>query len=301
MSSSTYGPVRHSISCLWRTFRSRPLFLAGLLGLVCYIIIIAAGTLFMGLDPYRQNISEYFIPPSLSFSFETGFNRFIMGTDDLGRDIFARVVFGARNTLLAAGIAAAAAAAAGIAAGFAAAISGNPLLNLLRRTMLFLAATPSVLIAVLMTAIVEPSLRHASEAVALSLLPGFISSSYRTAVDELRKKYVIALRSDGAGKMYITYILFRNTAYIFAGMTARAFSTAVIDIASICFLGLGAHHATPELGLMISEGMAFIYCGNYWCIIFPGIAIVSAVLIINIVGSALKTAIRKGVSENASS
>ena len=297
----TSGTIRHWASCLWGTFRGRPLFLPGLIGLICYIIIIAAGTLFMGLDPYRQNISEYFVPPSLSFSFETGFNRFIMGTDDLGRDIFARVVFGARNTLFAAGFAAAAAAAVGIAAGFAAAISGNPVLNILRRTMLFLAATPSVLIAVLMTAIVDPSLRHVAEAVALSLLPGFISSSYRIAADELRKKYVIALRTDGAGKMYITRIILRNTAYLFAGMTARAFSTAIIDIASICFLGLGAHHATPELGLMISEGMAFIYRGNYWCIIFPGIAIVSAVLIVNIVGSALKTAIRKGVFENASS
>ena len=296
----TSGTIRHWASCLWGTFRGRPLFLTGLIGLICYIIIIAAGTLFMGLDPYRQNISEYFVPPSLSFSFETGFNRFIMGTDDLGRDIFARVVFGARNTLFAAGFAAAAAAAVGIAAGFAAAISGNPVLNILRRTMLFLAATPSVLIAVLMTAIVDPSLRHVAEAVALSLLPGFISSSYRIAADELRKKYVIALRTDGAGKMYITRIILRNTAYLFAGMTARAFSTAIIDIASICFLGLGAHHATPELGLMISEGMAFIYRGNYWCIIFPGIAIVSAVLIVNIVGSALKTAIRKGVFENAS-
>ena len=297
----TSGTIRHWASCLWGTFRGRPLFLTGLIGLICYIIIIAAGTLFMGLDPYRQNISEYFVPPSLSFSFETGFNRFIMGTDDLGRDIFARVVFGARNTLFAAGFAAAAAAAVGIAAGFAAAISGNPVLNILRRTMLFLAATPSVLIAVLMTAIVDPSLRHVAEAVALSLLPGFISSSYRIAADELRKKYVIALRTDGAGKMYITRIILRNTAYLFAGMTARAFSTAIIDIASICFLGLGAHHATPELGLMISEGMAFIYRGNYWCIIFPGIAILSAVLIVNIVGSALKTAIRKGVFENASS
>ena len=297
----TSGTIRHWASCLWGTFRGRPLFLTGLIGLICYIIIIAAGTLFMGLDPYRQNISEYFVPPSLSFSFETGFNRFIMGTDDLGRDIFARVVFGARNTLFAAGFAAAAAAAVGIAAGFAAAISGNPVLNILRRTMLFLAATPSVLIAVLMTAIVDPSLRHVAEAVALSLLPGFISSSYRIAADELRKKYVIALRTDGAGKMYITRIILRNTAYLFAGMTARAFSTAIIDIASICFLGLGAHHATPELGLMISEGMAFIYRGNYWCIIFPGIAIISAVLIVNIVGSALKTAIRKGVFENASS
>ncbi len=297
----TSGTIRHWASCLWGTFRGRPLFLTGLIGLICYIIIIAAGTLFMGLDPYRQNISEYFVPPSLSFSFETGFNRFIMGTDDLGRDIFARVVFGARNTLFAAVFAAAAAAAVGIAAGFAAAISGNPVLNILRRTMLFLAATPSVLIAVLMTAIVDPSLRHVAEAVALSLLPGFISSSYRIAADELRKKYVIALRTDGAGKMYITRIILRNTAYLFAGMTARAFSTAIIDIASICFLGLGAHHATPELGLMISEGMAFIYRGNYWCIIFPGIAIVSAVLIVNIVGSALKTAIRKGVFENASS
>ncbi len=297
----TSGTIRHWASCLWGTFRGRPLFLTGLIGLICYIIIIAAGTLFMGLDPYRQNISEYFVPPSLSFSFETGFNRFIMGTDDLGRDIFARVVFGARNTLFAAGFAAAAAAAVGIAAGFAAAISGNPVLNILRRTMLFLAATPSVLIAVLMTAIVDPSLRHVAEAVALSLLPGFISSSYRIAADELRKKYVIALRTDGAGKMYITRIILRNTAYLFAGMTARAFSTAIIDIASICFLGLGAHHATPELGLMISEGMAFIYRGNSWCIIFPGIAIVSAVLIVNIVGSALKTAIRKGVFENASS
>ena len=297
----TSGTIRHWASCLWGTFRGRPLFLTGLIGLICYIIIIAAGTLFMGLDPYRQNISEDFVPPSLSFGFETGFNRFIMGTDDLGRDIFARVVFGARNTLFAAGFAAAAAAAVGIAAGFAAAISGNPVLNILRRTMLFLAATPSVLIAVLMTAIVDPSLRHVAEAVALSLLPGFISSSYRIAADELRKKYVIALRTDGAGKMYITRIILRNTAYLFAGMTARAFSTAIIDIASICFLGLGAHHATPELGLMISEGMAFIYRGNYWCIIFPGIAIVSAVLIVNIVGSALKTAIRKGVFENASS
>ena len=140
-----------------------------------------------------------------------------------------------------------------------------------------LLAIPSLLLAIIVVAFAGPSLSHAMFAVWLALLPRMVRSIYSMVHDELEKEYVIAARLDGASTLNILW-----------------FAVAILDIAALGFLDLGAQLPSPEWGAMLGDALELIYVAP-WTVMLPGAAIMISVLLVNLLGDGVRRAIIAGV------
>ena len=154
-----------------------------------------------------------------------------------------------------------------------------------------LLAIPSLLLAIIVVAFAGPSLSHAMFAVWLALLPRMVRSIYSMVHDELEKEYVIAARLDGASTLNILW--FAVMPNITAEIT-RALSMAILDIAALGFLDLGAQLPSPEWGAMLGDALELIYVAP-WTVMLPGAAIMISVLLVNLLGDGVRRAIIAGV------
>ena len=158
-----------------------------------------------------------------------------------------------------------------------------------------LLAIPSLLLAIIVVAFAGPSLSHAMFAVWLALLPRMVRSIYSMVHDELEKEYVIAARLDGASTLNILW--FAVMPNITAGLVTeitRALSMAILDIAALGFLDLGAQLPSPEWGAMLGDALELIYVAP-WTVMLPGAAIMISVLLVNLLGDGVRRAIIAGV------
>ncbi len=215
------------------------------------------------------------LPPSWSRYGEVSF---FLGTDDLGRDVLSRLLSGAAPTVGGAFVVTLAATICGLVLGtFAGATHGlrSAVLNHILDTLL---AIPSLLLAIIVVAFAGPSLSHAMFAVWLALLPRMVRSIYSMVHDELEKEYVIAARLDGASTLNILW--FAVMPNITAGLVTeitRALSMAILDIAALGFLDLGAQLPSPEWGAMLGDALELIYVAP-WTVMLPGAAIMISVI-----------------------
>ncbi len=157
-----------------------------------------------------------------------------------------------------------------------------------------LLAIPSLLLAIIVVAFAGPSLSHAMFAVWLALLPRMVRSIYSMVHDELEKEYVIAARLDGASTLNILW--FAVMPNITAGLVTeitRALSMAILDIAALGFLDLGAQLPSPEWGAMLGDALELIYVAP-WTVMLPGAAIMISVLLVNLLGDGVRRAIIAG-------
>ena len=158
-----------------------------------------------------------------------------------------------------------------------------------------LLSIPSLLLAIIVVAFAGPHLTHAMFAVWLALLPRMVRSVYSMVHDELEKEYVIAARLDGASTLNILWfaILPNITAGLITEIT-RALSMAILDIAALGFLDLGAQLPSPEWGAMLGDALELIYVAP-WTVMLPGAAIMISVLLVNLLGDGVRRAIIAGV------
>ncbi len=262
--------------------------------LILYLMVIIISINFFNLNPYDQQTMDFFRPPHLSFSFSKGFSKFIMGTDDLGRDVYARLVYGARNTFLYALYAAVISSLAGAFIGFLSAISKSKILHTVRILISSVRSYTPIIIAFAIITILGPSLKNATVAITVSLIPRFTAICYEITSEELRKEYIKAVMLDGAGTFTMFRLsLFPNIRDVLIIQFTKHFSMAILDLAALGFLGLSAVNPEPELGTMIAENMDMLYSGNYWIIAFPGIAIITFVIAINILSDGIRNALHK--------
>ena len=158
-----------------------------------------------------------------------------------------------------------------------------------------LLSIPSLLLAIIVVAFAGPHLSHAMFAVWLALLPRMVRSVYSMVHDELEKEYVIAARLDGASTLNILW--FAVMPNITAGLVTeitRALSMAILDIAALGFLDLGAQLPSPEWGAMLGDALELIYVAP-WTVMLPGAAIMISVLLVNLLGDGVRRAIIAGV------
>ncbi len=273
----------------WKNFSHNKLAYSALI-LLCIIVLI--GIFAPWIAPYdpAQQFEDLFIPPSW---YEQGQNAYLLGTDDLGRDIFSRLVHGARLSLKLAFIVVSVAASIGILLGCITSLSYRWLDLIILRVMDLVLALPSLLLAIVIVSIIGPGLPNAIYAVAIVLIPHFVLVTRSAIIQELHKEYVTAMLLDGAGKsrLFLFSILPNILPALIVQLTL-AFSTAILEIAALGFLGLGAQAPHPEWGTILSESHNNIISAP-WTVTLPGLAIFFTLLSINLVGDGLRDAMEQ--------
>ncbi len=222
---------------------------------------------------------------------EGGSWKHILGTDPLGRDMLSRLIVGARYSFFVGVIVVSIAATGGIIIGLIAGFSPKWIDSIIMRIMDIVLAFPSLLLALVLVAILGPSLTNAMIAIAIVLQPHYVRLTRASVLSERQKDYVTSARVAGAGIFRLMFItVLPNCLAPIIVQAALSFSTAILDAAALGFLGMGAQPPTPEWGTMLAEAREFILRA-WWVVTFPGIAILVTVLAINLMGDGLRDAL----------
>ena len=271
MNLPSYDKVLSDRQIFWHFYKKSTTDVIGLIVLFLILIVIFVIPSFVTMDPYTQDITKRLLPPSWV---EGGELRHFLGTDEFGRDFLSRLLHGGANTIAFAFLATVCASAAGIVLGILTGIDRHHIRSsLIRHSFDIIFAVPSILIVFVVVSILSPTLPHASLAIAISLLPRFIHTTYNAVKHEIVKDYIKANILDGSSYLQLTLqCIIPNILSVITINFWEAFAVAVLDISAIGYLGLGAQASEPEWGSMLISGMDLIYIGNSKAII-PGIAI----------------------------
>ncbi len=260
-------------------------------GLVVIVVICFAAVFAPLLAPHLPNMQyrdALLAPP---FWAAGGSLRFPLGTDDLGRDMLSRIIFGARLSMLIGVVVVTLSLAAGVTLGLIAGFFRGIVGILIMRAMDIMLALPTLLLAIVIVAILGPSLTNAIVAVAIVVLPHYVRLTRAAVINELNKDYVTASRIAGARlpRLMVITVLPNCMAPLIVQATL-GFSSAILDAAALGFLGLGAQPPTPEWGTMLANALQFIQRA-WWVVTFPGLAILITVLAFNLLGDGLRDAL----------
>jgi len=253
-----------------------------LLGL---LILAALGTMAVAApwlaarDPIRTAAREALQPPGV---------RFLLGSDQFGRDVGSRVVYGARVSLLVGVISVSIAVALGAPLGLVSGYYGGRLDALIMRVMDVLLAFPGILLALAIVSVLSPGLGNVMIAVGLSAVPGYARVVRATVLAAREHLYVEAARALGGrdGGILVRDILPNVVAPLIVTATL-GLGGAILSAAALSFLGLGSQPPQPEWGRMLSEGRDYLR-EAWWISTFPGLGILLTVLAMNLVGDGLR-------------
>ncbi len=283
--------IPSAMSQVWMTFRQDYRSMAGLWLFLFFMVVAVFGPTFVSHSPFYQNTNALLYPPSWAGK---GSLTYFFGTDDLGRDMMSRLVYGTQLTfgsaLLATFMAFLFGSALGISAGM---LKGVPS-SILHHLLDVLLSIPSLLLAIVLVSILGASLENAVGAISLALTPQFIRSSYNAVRDVAAKEYIIAVQLDGSTPWRILRLaILPNIIDVLVAQTTRSLSIAILDISAVCFLGIGAQSPMPEWGTMLAENLDLSYIAP-WNVALPGMAIMLSVLATNFFGEGLRKALQQG-------
>lgn len=253
------------------------------------IILLAIFADFVAPHAPNQQYRDAFLQPP--FWQDGGQLKFILGTDAVGRDILSRLIHGARYSLLFGCVVVSVSLSAGVVLGLIAGFIRGRTDTIIMRVMDIVLSFPSLLLALVLVAILGPSLRNVMIALAIVQLPHYVRLTRAAVMTEMTKDYVTAARTIGVKTMRIMFVtILPNCMAPLIVQAALSFSTAILDAAALGFLGLGAQPPTPEWGIMLAEAREFILRA-WWVVTFPGVAILTTVLAINLMGDGLRDAL----------
>ena len=278
----------HPLFQFWRTFRENPGAVAGLWVITIIIAMALLADLIAPHPPHEQYRDAFLTPPIFMSG---GTWQYPLGTDDIGRDIFSRIVHGARLSLFIGGIVVSISLAAGILLGLLAGFARGIVEIAIMRLMDIMLALPALLLAIVIVAVLGPGLTNAMYAIAIVILPHYVRLTRAAVITERTKDYVTASRISGAGVLRLAVItVLPNCLAPLIVQATLGFSTAILDVAALGFLGLGAQPPTPEWGTMLADARQFIQRA-WWVVTFPGLAILITVLTFNLLGDGLRDAL----------
>ncbi|QKS73370.1 ABC transporter permease [Paenalkalicoccus suaedae] len=266
----------------WRQLRKNKLAMVGL-GIITFFITIAIIAPLLTTQTVSQlNAADRLSPPSAQYWF---------GTDDLGRDIFTRIVYGARISLMVGFFAVTGALIFGSALGIIAGYFGKWIDMIISRIFDIMLAFPSILLAIAIVAILGPSLQNALIAIAIINIPIFGRLVRSKVISIRQEEYIMAAKAQGMknGRILFHHVLPNSVAPIIVQSTL-GFGTAILEAAALGFLGLGAQPPTPEWGAMLSDARQYIQSAP-WTVLFPGFSIMLVVLGFNMIGDGLRDAL----------
>lgn len=261
------------------------------IGLAVFVIVVLMAVFAPLIAPHLPNEQDralLLLPPSWM---QGGNVSYLLGTDPVGRDIFSRLVYGARFSLFIGVVVVSLSVFLGVVIGLIAGFAGGRTDIVIMRIMDIILAFPSLLLALVLVAILGPSLMNAMMAIALVNLPHFVRLTRASVMTEKTKDYVVGSRVAGARWPRLMFItILPNCLAPLIVQATLAFSAAILEAAALGFLGMGAQPPTPEWGTMLAEAREFI-SRAWWVVTFPGLAILITVLAINLMGDGLRDAL----------
>ena len=253
-------------------------------GLSVVFVLVLIALLSPWIVPYPEDtvdthIEDRFRSPSSSHLF---------GTDELGRDVFSRVLSGTRISLQVGVIAIGLALLIGVPLGVVAGYAGGVLDEVIMRITDVFLSFPPLLLAMAISTLLGPNLINAMIAIAIAWWPWYTRLLRSEAISVRERDYVQAARAMGASQRKIVFKhVLPNCLTPIIIQASMDFGSIILTSAALSFLGLGAQPPTPEWGLMVSTGRTF-FLTNWWIVTFPGLAIFVAVLSFNLVGDGLR-------------
>ncbi|NQV45358.1 MAG: ABC transporter permease subunit [Rhodospirillales bacterium] len=280
--------ARHPLAEFWFYFSESKTAVVGLVFLICVVFTAIFADVVAPHNPSEQFRGFLEVPPVWV---EGGSSQFLLGTDYAGRDMLSRIIHGSQLSLIAGGIVVVLCLSFGIVVGLAAAHFRGIVETLIMRVMDTILSVPGLLMALVLVAILGPGLINAMIAISVTYMPYFVRLTRASAISESSRDYVVASRVAGAGRFRIMFItILPNCMAPLIVQATLSFSTAILDTAALGFLGMGAQPPQPEWGTLIAENRDLMLSAP-WTVTFPGIAILLAVLAINLVGDGLRDAL----------
>ncbi|EAR64272.1 dipeptide ABC transporter (permease) [Bacillus sp. NRRL B-14911] len=266
----------------WRSFRKNKLAVVGALIVLFFVILAVFAPLIAPTGINEQQLANRLKAPSADHWF---------GTDDFGRDILSRVIYGARISLWVGFLAVLGSLAAGCLLGILAGYYGRWVDTIISRFFDIMLAFPSILLAIAIVAVLGPSLRNALIAIAIINIPNFGRLIRSRVLSVKQEEYIMAAKAVGMSDARILFLhVLPNSMGPIIVQGTLAVATAIIEAAALGFLGLGAEAPNPEWGKMLSDAKAYLIQAP-WTMIFPGLAIMLTVLGFNLMGDGLRDAL----------
>ncbi len=276
------GMARSPARLAWARFMRRRAAVAGLVVIVIFVLSASLAPLIAPYDPIATSWSAVRKAPSAMHW---------MGTDENGRDVLARVIFGARASMLAGVVSVLIAAGIGVPSGLLAGFAGGWIDAVLSRIVDAMLACPFLILAIALAAFLGPDLKNAMIAIGVTAAPVFMRVARGAAMDVAGNDYVEAARALGnpPWRVAVRHVLPNIIPPVLVQGTL-AIATAIIAEASLSFLGLGQQPPEPSWGSMLNAAQRFLIQAP-WLAVFPGLAIFLCVLSFNLVGDGLRDAL----------
>ncbi|QTF06524.1 dipeptide ABC transporter permease DppC [Brenneria izadpanahii] len=272
----------------WHYFKRNKGAVIGMIYVVLMLVIAIGANVLAPHLPSEQFRDSLLHPPVWQ---DGGSWRFILGTDDVGRDILSRLMYGARLSLLVGCLVVVLSLILGVIFGLLAGYFGGVVDAIIMRVVDIMLALPSLLLALVLVAVFGPSIVNASLALTFVALPHYVRLTRAAVMVEVSRDYVTASRVAGAGSMRQMFVnILPNCLAPLIVQASLGFSNAILDMAALGFLGMGAQPPTPEWGTMLSDVLQFAQSA-WWVVTFPGVAILLTVLAFNLMGDGLRDAL----------
>ncbi len=276
--SEVRSPARLALA----RFRARPAAVIGFVVIALLVLMAVAAPLVSPYDPIATSWTAIRKAPSWQHP---------MGTDENGRDVLSRVVFGARASLLAGVVSVLIAAGIGVPVGLLAGFAGGWVDGVIGRVVDAMLACPFLILAIALAAFLGPALTNVMIAIGVTAAPVFVRVARGATMDAATNEYVEAARATGnpPWRVALRHVLPNIVPPILVQATL-AIAAAIIAEASLSFLGLGQQPPAPSWGSMLNSAQRFLTQAP-WLAVFPGAAIFLAVLAFNLVGDGLRDAL----------
>ena len=271
---------------VWRRYRKSPIAMLGLIVVLSMILVAIFANVIAppsGLNPGYdiQNLSNRFQPPGRNH---------LMGTDDFGRDIFARVVHGSRISLLVGFFTVTVSMITGVSLGLFAGYIGGFADNIIMRILDIVLSIPPILLAISIAAALQPGLTSIVIAVGVGAVPGYARIMRASVLTVREREFIEAARAIGANNFrVIRKHIFPNCIAPIIVQATMGMGYAILWAAALSFIGLGIQPPTPEWGAMLAD--ARMYIRDHWhMVLFPGLSISIIIFALNMMGDGLRDA-----------
>lgn len=283
MTSSTTSSIpasgaKENTQQVLQHLRKNPLVPVGILIILMWVLIALTAPTLAPRDPLVQNVVARLQPPSAEYPF---------GTDELGRDVFSRVLYGSRITLPAGIAVILIGSTIGMLVGAVAGFLGGVWDELLMRFTELFMAFPTIILALAITAALGADIRNAIIALVVVWWPTYARLIRGLVLEVKGREFVEAARSLGASSPYVLFrTVLPNCVSPMIVLSTLDIGNAILTFAGLSFLGLGPEPSSPEWGRMVSIGIDFF--DQWWMWLYPGLSIASVVMAFNFIGDGLR-------------